>query len=199
MASVWRDKGISNFDFFAEVVREEYQAELIDLASYPNVAFGVLEEPSGRRQALIISQWWDPSPYSRANYHYLTQLETEKRWYGDKFARCPIRILEKLSPESEFSSQEKGAVRDFRERSRSFNEVQSAKPRPKKGQLVVFDKPYIIDGLKIDTFEFLGKSTFRVYGDHSHQLWRLVSWRRRDFTVAEKKDEESALSDILDL
>lgn len=197
MESVSRPKGTSNLEFFREVIREEGLGELLDLASYPLMAFGVIES-GGKRSGVIFHHQWNPSG-SYYNYWYDLRLESESMHWGSQYYRCPERILEQLSPveELDFVDYEQENALKFRAKSREYNRAQAEKPKPKKGQVVLFNDPYLIDNMPVYAFEFLGKSTFRIPEDRSGRQWRLISWRRREFSVQEQ--QSSALADALDI
>jgi hypothetical protein len=200
MYGMWRYQGTSNLDFYSQIVISEGLGELIDLASYPKACFGVLRGDDGLSRGLIIAHKWNPSSSAYDNYQYKLILEEEMgRWTSSELYRAPKRILDQLSELDSLGYQELDGASRWRKNSKQWNQAQAAKPKPKKGQLVVFEKPYMISGVREDTFEFLGNSSFRVEADQSGQVWRLISWRRRNFSVEEARpdDDQDLLAELL--
>lgn len=86
--------------------------------------------------------------------------------------RCPARILDLLTePSNEYARQ-------WRERCRA----RLARPRPRKGQTVVFAKPLTFTNDEVhDTFAYQGGSRFRAANGC---LCHIRSWQELEFSVS---------------
>lgn len=203
MYKVWRERGISHLEFYRRAMAHSW-GQLLDLAAYPRACYGVAEDAAGVRRGIIVRHAWDPCHYATHNYRFQLWREQDLLPMGGLLDQAPMRILDQLSPLSDcgYTEAQLEYARRWREHSRTWQLAQQAKPRPKKGQLVIFEQPYWLErsGLvQVDTFEFLGRSSFRIYGDPSDTTWQLVSWRRRDYRVEDQEHRPAggALGELL--
>ena len=205
MISVWREAGQSNFDFHQANLPLSY-GELIDLASYPKACFGVVRSEAGQKSGLIISHFWTPNTAAWDNYSYQYVAEGDWAPYatsaGLYAGRAPSRILKQLDDPQALllHKHDKQRATEWRKACREWNTQQSAKVKPKKGQLVVFEKPYVFrDGSRGDTFIYQGGALFKLWGGKDNCLWQLRGWRQKPFSVEDipEAPELGALGELL--
>jgi len=200
----WRPKGKSNLEFLSEDDFIKEQGELLDLVSYPKVCFGVMKRSSdGLLVGVIIEHSWNPQPYAYCNYTYCIQEEGDMPSGQPSFIyRCPERILAQLSTPEELYGEDHPIQMDWSKNWRSkchrLAEETEAKPKPKAGQTVLFDRPiHFSDGEILGEMIYMGRNKFR----HPHKdNWhcRLPHWRERKYQILqEDKEGSSALERLL--
>lgn len=198
----WRDRGQSNIDFFNDDPFFDQDGEIIALASYPKVCFGVWEwRDGGGRAGIVIPHSWNPHPHAFYNYTYQILQEcnlgsNQARW----MYRCPKKIIDQLDRPEDLYGEPGDVQRSlyWREECLRLAAETQSKPRPKPGQTLLFKKPiHFSDGETIGELVYVGRNTFQHPYKPGWQC-RLPHWREREYQVLEEQsDQPSALERIL--
>lgn len=183
-----RDAGIRHLDWF----RREFNlfdskgSRLLALTSVGTTLYGALrKDESDDVVGIVILTRRQPAAYF--NFGYKEMDENMLPYYFE----CPAKILAMLTP-----TEHKGAL-EWRARCQEEVDRRAARPRLKKGMRIRFKEPVAFtDGVKADTFEFIGRNAFRrvVPLDFVPQVgppeyvdpytrYHISGWSRREYSV----------------
>lgn len=174
-----RPRGVSDIDFFNEQLCGA-RSRVIDAARWKGVSYLALEVPDGVIGVVCLTV-----TRARANDRLTFGYKDMTEDMGPVEARCPMRILEQLSPLDQVLTAGSDGHRyaaEWREGSRRYWQRRAARPRVSVGDLVVFDDPLdFADGETHQALTYLRGSTFSER--HGLRRYRISDWRDRDYQV----------------
>lgn len=179
--TMYREKGLSNDEFF----RREFPTTLtergtiLDSATIGGVYYAAVKGSHNSPDevwCLVVLTARYPRAADGLNFGYKEMSDT----MGPAEDRCPLRIIDLLTPtDSEWSNE-------WRARCRAY----AAKPKPKKGDVVEFERPIAFsNGVTLARFRYAGRGNAFVSEHDSVERpecrYSIGGWRDRAFTLVE--------------
>lgn len=205
-ASIYRCKRIgrsrdeTNFEIFSDALHRA--GALLDCAA-PSLShcYLALELPAQAGTiGLVATMAWQPRDWPNFRYEIFAEGSG-----GYLPSRCPIRILDRLTPVDEledFDARERRLAGRWREACRTHHARRASLPRVSRGDWVRFPRRINFrGGPELGPFRFEQGSTFVSRGSGS--LVRIHNWRDLDYEIlpAPSEDEKAAavspLEDLL--
>jgi hypothetical protein len=181
MIGASRAHGITNLEFFSELLNRE-DLKVIDAAApVPTRCYLAVQGPRGVR-AICVAMLWDPR-WHDFSYELMDEQDIT---YG--FGDCSQRILDKLSAVEDLYDGEHAQRRAQRWRQRSLDRHAHRKtvPKVRVGDILRFTKMISFSGGDLrDVFRYDGRNLF----SSSYGRYRLRNWRDRPFEVVEVIDD----------
>jgi hypothetical protein len=161
-----RKPGLTDRQFFEDEFRLGLQrdGEIVDCATVASTFYAAVRDyADGKVWALVVLMQRSRGDF---NFHYKELTET----MGPAEDRCPLRILDLLSPtDNEYAVE-------WRERCRRSAARRMKAKTVKTGTVIKLSREVeFSDGAKSDTFELIQRSTFRIPGREGR--YRLANWR----------------------
>lgn len=174
-----RPRGVSDTSFFNDQLCGE-RSRVVDAARWRGVSYLALEVPDGVIGVVCLTV-----TRARANDRLTFGYKDMTEDMGPVEARCPVRILDLLSPLDQIlvpGSDGHRYAAEWREQCRSYWQRRAERPRVSAGDLVVFDNPLDFnDGETHQALTFLSGSTFT--DPRGVLRYRVSGWRDRDYQV----------------
>jgi len=171
-----RERGTSDLDFFRQEYNDPDNHKVLDAARNGTTVY--LAYQSGEEVVgIVVLTQVSRDPYY--NFYYKDMDET----MGPYEAKCPERILDQLTP-----TTDENALR-WREDCRAYHVERKARPKTRKGDVLVFAQPLVdyapLAGITRFVLDDPRKNILRVEGSYSrfHVTW----WRDRKFTVEKEE------------